>query len=107
MNLLSTLLWTLGWCVVFVGAWVVFAKMVALDQKDKEEGRISKRMYVVGFFSYWNLVYVPTLFFDSWTVKLAILIPGTAACMVGARAYVGSIKKQRLEEQKLNLIKET
>ena len=101
MNLLPVLLWTLGWCVVFVGAWAILARMAALDQKNEEEGRVSKRMYVVGFFSYWSFAYFPTVFFDSWAVKLAILIPGTAACVVGARAFVRSIKKQRLEAQKL------
>ena len=109
MNLLSVLLWILAGCALFVLlalfvgkalAWF-FGKMEAREQKYIEEGRVSRWAFASYFLMLFNLVYLPTTFFDSWAVKLAILIPGMVACVVGARIFAKSLKEQRLEAQKL------
>ncbi len=109
MNLLSVLLWILAGCALFVllalfvGKALVwfFGKMEAREQKYIEEGRVSRWAFVSYFLMLLNFVYLPTTFFDSWAVKLAIFIPGIVACVVGAKIFVKSLREQRLEAQKL------
>ena len=114
MNLLSVLLWILAGCALFVLlalfvgkalAWF-FGKMEAREQKYIEEGRVSRWAFVTGFLPWFTFVYTVANFFDSWAIKLAILIPGTAASVIAAMASVKSLKEQRLEAQKLKYAKE-
>ena len=111
MNLLSVLLWILAGCALFVLlalfvgkalAWF-FGKMEAREQKYIEEGRVSRWTFPLAFLVLLNFVYQATTFFDSWVIKLAIFIPGTLAAVVGSRVFTQSLRKQRLEEQRLKL----